>query len=113
VEAGDDTFATVVEDATIQVLVDFWAPWCAPCRMVTPVLDQLARELAGELKLVKVNIDQAPRIAERFTVQAVPTLLVMSRGEVVRRQAGALSPAALRDWVKGAIAGARATPSPR
>jgi|SRR5581483_4402954 len=111
VDVDDNTFAEVAEAASIPVLVDFWAPWCGPCRMVTPVLEQLARELAGQFKLVKVNVDTAPRVGARFTVQAVPTLLVMSRGQVTIRQAGAPTGGALRDWVKRAITAAAATPT--
>ena len=71
------------------VLVDLWATWCGPCRMVSPALEQLASERAGEVKLVKVDVDEAPAMSQRFTVQAVPTLLVLDRGEVLARQAGA------------------------
>lgn len=74
------------------------------CRMVSPVLEQLANEKAGQLKLVKVDIDRAPKLAQRFTVQAVPTLMVLHRGEVIARQPGAAPVSALRRWVDGAIA---------
>jgi thioredoxin 2 len=103
-DAGDDDFVEIAEQATIPVLVDFWAAWCGPCRMVSPALEQLANEKAGQLKLVKVDIDRAPKLAQRFSVQAVPTLMVMSRGEVIARQAGAAPIDALRQWVDGAIA---------
>src|SRR5690349_7404900 len=66
VDAGDDTFALVAEQASSPVLVDVWAPWCGPCRMVSPVLEQLASENAGQVKLVKVNADAAPQISQRF-----------------------------------------------
>ena len=91
-DASDDDFTEVAEKARIPVLVDLWAAWCGPCRMVSPVLEQLATEYAGRLKLVKVDIDRSPRLSERFTVQAVPTLLLLRDGQVVRRQAGAASP---------------------
>jgi thioredoxin 2 len=103
-DAGDDTFAEIVEQATIPVVVDLWATWCAPCRAVSPALELLARELAGTVKLVKVDVDAAPKIAERFTVQAVPTLLVMKGGNVIARQAGAAPAAVLRRWVDEALA---------
>src|SRR5258706_5843071 len=82
-DAGDDTFAAVVEGSTLPVVVDLWASWCGPCRMVTPALEQLARELPGKVKLVKVDVDAAPGVARRFDVQAVPTLLLMHKGEGV------------------------------
>lgn len=103
-EAGDDDFSEVVEAARVPVVVDFWAPWCGPCRMVSPALEQVAAELAGRLKLVKVNVDQAPRLSERFTVQAIPTLVVIDQGRVVARRSGAAPADVLREWVDHALA---------
>jgi thioredoxin 2 len=98
-DAGDDDFADVVERSRLPVLVDMWATWCAPCRMVSPALEQVARDLAGRLKLVKVDVDRAPKVSERFTVQAVPTLMIVQDGDVTSRRAGAAPAAALRQWV--------------
>ncbi len=103
-EADDDTFADVVEEATIPVLLDLWAPWCGPCRMVSPALEQLAREYAGTVKLVKINVDAAPKIAQRFAVRAVPTLMVIRGTQVIARQAGAAPAAVLRTWLDDALA---------
>ena len=103
-DAGDSTFAEIAEAATIPVVVDLWAPWCAPCRMVSPALERLARDLAGRIKLVKVNIDEAPQLAQRFDVHAVPALLILRKGEVAAKQAGALPLPALRTWVEHALA---------
>jgi thioredoxin 2 len=97
--AGDADFAEVVETSSVPVLVDVWATWCGPCRMVSPALEQLATERAGQLKLVKVDVDKAPAIAQRFTVQAVPTLLVLHNKDVLARQSGAAPVAALRSWL--------------
>jgi thioredoxin 2 len=102
-EAGDENFADVVEKAALPVLVDFWAPWCGPCRMVSPVLEQLAQEMAGRIKLVKVNVDLATGLSQRFGVQAVPTLMVMYRGEIVARQPGAAPAPVLRSWLEDAL----------
>lgn len=104
VDALDDTFAEVAENADPPVIVDMWATWCAPCRMVSPVLEQLATERAGEVKLVKVDVDRAPRLSSRFTVQAVPTLLIMHHGTVISRQAGAAPVQVLRRWFDDAMA---------
>jgi len=103
-DADEATFAEVAEAANIPVAVDSWAPWCGPCRMVSPALEQLARDLAGKDKLVKVNVDTSPQISQRFRVQAIPALLVLRHGQVAARQTGAASLAALRAWVGNALA---------
>lgn len=102
-DATDDTFADIAEAAGLPVLVDLWAPWCGPCRLVSPALVRLATELAGQVKLVKVNVDESPKLQQRFSVQAIPTLLVLSKGQVVARRAGAAPAADLRAWVTEAI----------
>ena len=99
VDATDDTFAAVADEATIPVLVDVWAPWCGPCRMVSPALEALATELAGRIKLVKVNADDSPKVSGRFGVQAIPTLVLLHHGEVIDTQIGAAPAAALRAWL--------------
>ncbi|WP_433250031.1 thioredoxin [Actinomadura nitritigenes] len=103
-DAGDDEFTDAAERASVPVLVDMWATWCAPCRMVSPALEGLAREMAGRLKLVKVDVDRAPNTRQRFAVQAVPTLLVMREGKVIDRQAGAAPAETVRAWVEQALA---------
>ena len=105
-DAADDDFADVVEKSSVPVVVDLWAAWCGPCRMVSPALERVARELAGRIKLVKVDVDAAPRLSQRFEVQAVPTLLVMRGADVISRQAGAAPAPALRRWVEEALASA-------
>ncbi len=104
VDAGDDDFAEVAERASVPALIDLWAPWCGPCRMVSPALEQLATEMAGRLKLVKVNVDESPKLQQRFGVQAIPTLLVLRGGAVAARQTGAAPAAALRAWLEQALA---------
>ena len=103
-DADDASFGDVAESGKIPVIVDLWAPWCGPCRMVSPALEQLARELAGKVKLVKVNVDNAPRTSGRFGAQAIPTLLVLRGGQEVARQIGAVPLADLRKWVDSALA---------
>jgi thioredoxin 2 len=103
-DADDDTFAEVAEAAPLPVVVDLWAPWCGPCRMVSPALAQVASDLSGRIKLVKVNVDESPRIQQRFGVQAIPTLMVLRNGQVASRRAGAAPPADLRNWVETTIA---------
>ena len=103
-DADDTTFGEVAEAAKIPVVVDLWAPWCGPCRMVSPALEQLVSDLAGKVKLVKVNVDTSPQISQRFGVQAIPTLLVLRHGQVAARQTGAVPLATLRIWVDNALA---------
>src|SRR5258707_3315829 len=104
VDAGDDDFAEVGERAAVAAVIDLWAPWCGPCRMVSPALEELAMEMAGRLKLVKVNVDESPKLQQRFGVQAIPTLLVLRGGAVTARQTGAAPAAALRAWLEQALA---------
>jgi thioredoxin 2 len=82
--------------ASIPVLVDFWAPWCGPCRMVSPVVEQMGREYAGRLKVVKLNIDQAPAIAARYAIQGIPLLIVIKNGDEIDRVVGAVPAERLR-----------------
>jgi thioredoxin 2 len=103
VDADDATFAELAERAPVPAVVDLWAPWCGPCRMVSPALAQLAAELAGRIKLVKVNVDTSPGLQQRFGVQSIPTLLVLRGGQVTARQTGAAPAAALRTWVEHAV----------
>ena len=110
-EADDHSFAEVADAGSLPVLVDVWAPWCGPCRMVSPVLDRLAHELAGRVKLVKVNADTAPGVVGRFSAQGIPTLLLMRRGQVVARQTGASPEPALRAWLEHALADSAAAPT--
>jgi thioredoxin 2 len=102
--AGDGDFEEVAGRSTLPVLVDLWAPWCGPCRVVGPGVEQAARALAGRLKAVKVDVDQAPRVAERLGVQGIPTLVLLRDGREVARQVGAVPPAALLRWAEEVIA---------
>ena len=106
VETDDANFGEVVQQATLPVLVDLWAPWCGPCRMVSPALENLARQYAGKVKLVKVNVDESPAISRRFEVQGIPTLLLVRKGEVVARQTGAAPEPTLRAWLDRGLAAA-------
>jgi len=102
-DADDGDFPAVAEESPVPVLLDLWATWCGPCRMVSPALERLASAYAGRIKLVKVDVDRAPGLSRRFEVRAVPTLLVLDRGRVVARQAGAAPEPALRRWLDDAL----------
>jgi len=88
VEAGDAGFADAVDTKRL-VLVDLWAPWCGPCRMVAPVLEKLSQEFADSLKVVKVNVDESPRVAQRYEARSIPMLLFMRDGQLVETVVGA------------------------
>jgi thioredoxin 2 len=103
VDADDERFTAVVDESSLPVLVDVWAPWCGPCRMVSPALEKLAGELAGHLKLVKVDADQNPETSRRFGVQSIPTLVLLDHGTVLATQIGALPEHRLRSWLESAL----------
>jgi thioredoxin 1 len=99
IHVTDAAFEKSVLQSELPVVVDFWAPWCAPCRMVAPVLDKLANEYAGKLLIAKVNTDENPQWAQQYGVQGIPTMLFISKGKIVHRQVGALPEPMLRDTV--------------
>jgi thioredoxin 2 len=103
VDADDNSFKAAADYATIPVLVDLWATWCGPCRSVSPVLERLAKERAGLVKLVKVDIDRSPQTARHFAVQAVPTLVVLNEGQIVAQQTGAAHASVLAEWLGSAL----------
>jgi thioredoxin len=96
----DQNFATEVERSSLPVLVDFWAPWCGPCRMVGPSVDQLAGELAGKVKVGKMNVDENPRSSARFHVQSIPLLLIFQNGKEVDRMVGVQSKETLKQRLR-------------
>jgi len=98
----DATFDAAVRDAAAPVLVDFWAPWCPPCRALAPTLDELARDLGGQAVVAKVDIDQNPRLVERFGISSIPTLVVLRDGEETDRVIGAASRADLEALLSAA-----------
>jgi len=100
VKVTDATWKREVEDAPIPVLVDFWAPWCGPCRAVAPVLDQLASEHGGKLKIVKLNVDENPEMSARFQIQAIPTMILFRGRREVDQIRGALPKAALEQRIR-------------
>lgn len=107
-DAGDADFDEVTGTASLPVLVDVWATWCAPCRIQAPHVERLSVDLAGRIKVVKVDSDQAPAVAQRFGIRGVPTLLLLDKGRLLDRRTGALLGPQLRRWVEDTIAHAPA-----
>src|SRR4051812_3246422 len=103
VDAGPADFDEELQ-ASVPVLVDFWAAWCGPCRMVTPVVEELARTAAGRIKVVKLDVDGAPEIGARYQAQSIPLLVLHREGREVDRRVGALPPQALRQWLDPQLA---------
>jgi len=99
IHVTDDAFEKTVMQAELPVIVDFWAPWCGPCKMVAPILDKLASEYAGKLLVAKVNTDEHQMYASQYGVQGIPTMLFVYGGKVVHRQVGALPEPMLRTLV--------------
>lgn len=95
----DESFEKIVMQSTVPVIVDFWAPWCNPCKMIAPTLDKLAQENEGKLIVAKVNTDDHAEWMQKFGIQGIPTLLFVSGGKVVHRQVGALPERMLREVV--------------
>lgn len=99
-EVGDANFQQEVLEASLPVLVDFWAPWCGPCRMVAPVVEELSREMGDKVKFTKVNVDDNQMTAARYGIMAIPSLLVFKGGQVAQQHVGALSKAALKSLLE-------------
>jgi thioredoxin 1 len=96
----DENFAEAALKSALPVIVDFWAEWCGPCRMLTPIIDEIAQEMSGALVVGKVNIDESPKTAARYGVSSIPTLLFIKGGEVVEQQTGLLAKKMLRDKIR-------------
>jgi thioredoxin 1 len=99
IHVTDAAFEKTVLESSLPVIVDFWAPWCGPCKMVAPILDKLAKEFSGQLLVAKVNTDENPEWAMQYGVQGIPTMLLIYNGKIVNRQVGALPEPMLRDVV--------------
>jgi thioredoxin 2 len=108
VDATQDSFQEEIT-ASVPVLVDFWAPWCGPCRMVSPLVARLGGENAGRLKVVKLNTDEAPEISMRYEVQGIPLLIIIKDGKEVDRLVGAVPLERLRAWLEPHLEHARET----
>lgn len=104
VNATDASFESDVLKAGGAVLVDYWAPWCGPCKMIAPILDELATDYQGRLTIVKVNVDDNPGTAQKYGVRGIPTLILFKDGQVVSTKVGALPKSKLVEWIDSVVA---------
>ena len=103
INVGEQTFEKVVLQSEIPVLVDFWAAWCGPCRMVAPVLDQIAAEHEGKIRIVKVNVDEEPALAAQYRITSIPAMKVFKGGEEVREIIGAMPKQQIEEQLEGIL----------
>ncbi|MET3792131.1 thioredoxin [Aquamicrobium terrae] len=104
VKVDKDNFQADVLDAKEPVVVDFWAEWCGPCKMIGPSLEEISNELGGKVKIAKLNIDENPELAAQFGVRSIPTLMIFKDGQVADTKVGAAPKTALSHWINGAVA---------
>ena len=103
VTVTDETFESEVNESEIPVVVDFWAEWCGPCKQIGPALEELSQEMAGKIKVAKVDVDSNPHTAASMGVRGIPALFIIKDGKVISNRAGAVPKAALQSWIEEAL----------
>ena len=103
-KVSDDNFDSEVLKATGPVVVDFWAEWCGPCKMIAPVLEEISGSLGSKVKIVKLNVDESPKTAQKYGIMSIPTLMMFKGGQLASRQVGAAPKQKLEQWITSAAA---------
>ena len=103
VKVDNNNFQSEVLNSSEPVVVDFWAEWCGPCKMIAPALEEISNEMSGKVKIAKLNIDENPELAAQFGVRSIPTLAIFKDGQIASRQVGAKPQAALEQWINTAV----------
>lgn len=103
IAVSDQSFESDVLNSSTPVLVDFWAEWCGPCKMLAPILESVVDDYAGKVKIVKINVDDNPETAPKFGIRGIPTLILFKNGQVVTTKVGALSKSQLTDFLDGQL----------
>ena len=103
VKVSDASFQNDVLNSKKPVVVDFWAEWCGPCRMIAPALEELSNEMGEKITIAKINIDENPGVPQKYGVRGVPTLMIFSQGQVAATKVGALPKSKIKEWIEGSI----------
>jgi thioredoxin 1 len=103
IKVTDSSFQADVLDSKSPVLVDFWAEWCQPCRMIAPSLEELSTEMEGRLTIAKINIDENPQVPTKYGVRGIPTLMIFQHGQVAATKVGALPKNKIKEWIEASL----------
>ena len=103
VNVTDDEFDNVIATSDVPVVVDFWAEWCGPCKQMSPHLEAVSEDMAGKVKVAKINVDENPMVASKYGIRGMPTLMVFKDGKVAATHLGAMSKQAIADWIKASV----------
>ena len=103
IETSDSSFENDVLNASLPILVDFWAEWCGPCKQIAPILDEISKEKQGMIKIIKLNVDDNPEISQKYGVQGIPTLMLFNKGQLIGSKVGSLPKSSLTEWIEASL----------